>query len=454
MQIARWRRIGYGVAELGASGAEVLLRVSLLIFYTQVVGIEPRLASYAIAIGVIWDALTDPLMGRISDQASIRGQKRRPFMIPGAVGLACSLILLFNVPQIPSQTGKFFYLLAVYLCTNTFLTILSVPHTAFAGDISKEPQVRSELFGWRLLFANFGLILGTAVPAMVVSSDPSASDVPEMVASKIVAIFIILSAVATLWCTKGLDQAYYDKSLQEHKKDSNTNIQSLKKYLQLYQNDLKDVLSHNTFTRLLIAYMIATIALTLNSSLALYYYKFFLKLEEAPLRLIIVFFMIIFCLSIPFWVWISRFFNKQMLLSVNVFLLGLMTTFVYPFLPPQGFVGPLVAGLFGGIFVGSVVLMDVLVADFADEETQKNKKDESKLGIYFGFWKMGSKLSRAIALIVTGNILSLIGYQSGVIPDAQVSFHMALLFGPVVGIFFVLAAIFIYYGYKKGVTYD
>ena len=49
---------GYGVAELGINSVEVLIRVSLLIFYTDVVGLAPELAGYAVALGVIWDAMT------------------------------------------------------------------------------------------------------------------------------------------------------------------------------------------------------------------------------------------------------------------------------------------------------------------------------------------------------------------------------------------------------------
>lgn len=94
-----WRvQAGYGAAELGINGVELLVRVSLLIFYTDVVGLAPALAGYAVALGVLWDALTDPLMGRISDTARFRRGRRRPFIALGALLLAGAVVVLFSPP--------------------------------------------------------------------------------------------------------------------------------------------------------------------------------------------------------------------------------------------------------------------------------------------------------------------------------------------------------------------
>lgn len=441
MSLSKLRRVGYGTAEIGVSGSEVMLRVSLLIYYTQTVGIRPDLASYAIALGVIWDAITDPLMGRISDQACINGQKRRPFLFPAAIGLAICLVLVFNVPALESQTSKFLYLLATYLGTNTFLTILSVPHIALAGDMSQKPEIRMELFGWRLISANIGLIIGTALPALAVLWTMEQLS-PDALASWAMAGFTIFGVVITLASTQGMDHAT--------KKESKTNHG-----LQSYLLELRHVLRNRSFTWLLAAYMVATIGLTLNSSLALYYYKFFLKLDDLTIRGIIAFFMLIFCLSIPIWIRATHKYSKTNLLIGNVLLLGLMTTFGYPNFPPEIPAWPIIAGLFGGVFVGSVVLMDVAVADLSDLQAKKSQQDTpSNLGIYFGFWKMGSKLSRAIALILTGNALTWIEFSPDKTPDQSTTHLLSLLFGPGVGFFLLTTVLIIYLGQKKGIYFD
>lgn len=436
MAISQARIIGYGAAELGVSGSEAMLRVSLLIYYTQIVGIRPDLASYAIALGIIWDALSDPLMGRITDHVNIRGQKRRPFFLPGAIGLAFFLFLVFNVPDLETQASKFFYLLVTYLGTNTFLTILSVPHIAFAGDISKDSSVRMKLFGWRLIFANIGLILGTAIPAIAVmlawKSPPA-----DAIASRVMAFVTLFGVMITILSTTNLDKAYAPTSSRGHSPSS-------------YFQELSQVLSNRSFSWLLAAYMTATIGLTLNSSLALYYYKYYLLLDDITVRGIIAFFMLVFCLAIPFWIWTARFVSKHVIIIANVTLLGIMTIFGYPLFPPGATIWPIFAGLFGGLFVGSVVLMDVAVADLADTQAAHDQIKESNLGIYFGFWKMGSKLSRAIALIATGHALQWIGFTASKTPDETSSFRLALLFGPGVGIFLLAAVALIYIAHNKG----
>jgi Na+/melibiose symporter-like transporter len=440
MTISRSSLVGYGAAELGVSGSEVMLRVGLLIYYTQIIGLRPELASYAIAIGVIWDAVSDPIMGRISDYANINGQKRRPFMLPGAIGLAIFIYLIFNVPALETQTSKFFYLLATYLGINTFLTILSVPHIALGGDISKEPEIRMKLFGSRLIFANIGLILGTIIPAIAVMCEWK-SIPPDASASRVMALLTLFGVGITLLSTSNLDKASSSVPRRGH---------SLKSYFQ----ELSHVLSNRSFSWLLVAYMTATIGLTLNSSLALYYYKYYLQLDDVTVRGIIAFFMFVFCLAIPFWIWVARFFPKHVIIIINILLLGLMTIFGYPLFPPGSAIGPLLAGVFGGIFVGSVVLLDVAVADLADQQAARAENQESNQGIYFGFWKMGLKLSRAIALILTGNLLQWAGFTVTQIPDKATSFRLALLFGPGVGVFLLAAVALIYIGYKKGNAYD
>ena len=440
MTPGRLRRVGYGAAEIGVSGSEVMLRVSLLIYYTQKVGLRPDLASYAIAAAVLWDAITDPLMGQITDRSNIANQKRRPFLLPGAVGLAVFLMLVFNVPNLETQSEKFLYLLLTYLGTNTFLTILSVPHTALAGDISKDPQIRLELFGWRMIFSNLGLILGTAIPAIVVLSGID-NHTTEAVASWGIGGLILLGVLITLWSTLGLDRV----SSQEP--ESRLSFSS-------FRRELGQVAADRSFLWLVGAYTTATIGLTLNSSLALYYYQFYLKLGDASVRSIIAFFMLIFCLAIPLWIWTTKFFSKGAILMANVTALGMMTIFGYPNFPIGGTAWPYAAGLFGGIFVASVVLMDVAVADLADGKARGEHSPSSNFGLYFGFWKMSAKISRAMALILTGNALAWIGFDVGVTPSDETAYYLALLFGPGVGVFLLAAVGLIYLGHQRGVSYQ
>ena len=421
--LSKSRRLGYGAVEVGITASETLLRVSLLIFYTQVVGLRADFASYAIALGVLWDAVTDPFMGKFSDDANYKGERRRPFFWLGSIGLALSISFLFNFPRLEGQGAKFLYLLVSYLSCNTFLTILSVPHLALAADITKSEKTRMDLFGWRLIFANIGIIVGTALPALFIGFGLSQFE-PDSSASFLVGIILIVGNWFTMRSTKGLDHA-----CQKDKSERKT-----------YWKSLGTILSNKPYLFLMTAYMTATIGLTLNSSLALYYYRYFLEINELYVRSIIAFFMLIFCLSIPLWIFLTRFFTKEKIVIVNIFFLGLMTAIIYPLIPKGNLSLPILASILGGVFIGSVVLMDVAVAEIAEAHTKRLKETETSLGLYFGFWKMCGKFSRAIGLVLTGQGLTLIGFEAGVTPSMEVSQSISFLFGPGVGFFLILSA--------------
>jgi GPH family glycoside/pentoside/hexuronide:cation symporter len=100
---------------------------------------------------------------------------------------------------------------------------------------------------------------------------------------------------------------------------------------------------------------------------------------------------------------------------------------------------PLIIAVVGGFLVGSIVLLESLVADTVDyDELKTGQKRE---GLYFGFWKMSIKISRAIAIAVAGNLLDAIGYVPNVEQLPQVSRRLALIFGPGVGAFMIAGAV-------------
>ena len=70
----------------------------------------------------------------------------------------------------------------------------------------------------------------------------------------------------------------------------------------------------------------------------------------------------------------------------------------------------------------------------AELKTQKNRE-----GLYFGVWKMATKLARALGLILSGILLDIIGFDpTATAQSSEVTFQLALIFGPVVGLFFLI----------------
>jgi GPH family glycoside/pentoside/hexuronide:cation symporter len=422
-------KMGYGFAETGITAVQLFTQIYLLKFYTEIVGLNASLAGIALSISVIWDAISDPLMGRISDHTRTRFGRRRPYIFIGGILLSIAVLLLFSPPEIASQLGKFIYLLSVYLLVNTAMTIISVPHIALGGELSFERNERTSVFGWRLFFSNIGMLIGMIVPAAILQSlgDETAKEniiTSRTVAGEIVSLVILVSSIITFWVTKGKDKIQTDRSKQ----------------LPFFIS-FGSVLKNKMFLVLLFAFVIATIGRTFNSAIALYYYEYRLGLKESQVVInILLPFFLVLMLSIGFWVWISKKIGKKIPAFFGVFGLGLLTVIVYPLFPYGELRPPLIAAFFGGIFAGSILIMDSILTDVVDYD--EFKTGEKREGLYFGIWKMGVKFSQAFGIAITGFLLDIIGFQNGMTTQTpEVGFRLALIFGPGVGFFFILGSI-------------
>ena len=101
------QRIGYGVGDIAICFYWSGVGLYLLYFYTDIVGISPYLAGWIYALGIAWDAVTDPLMGYLAERTSSKRGKYRPYIFFGTIPLALSFVLLFWVP--PFQDYLYFY---------------------------------------------------------------------------------------------------------------------------------------------------------------------------------------------------------------------------------------------------------------------------------------------------------------------------------------------------------
>ena len=189
--------------------------------------------------------------------------------------------------------------------------------------------------------------------------------------------------------------------------------------------------SNKAYWNLVVAFATATIGLTLNSTLALYYYRYRLKLPESDVRIVLLAFVLVFCCAIPLWVKLSERFSKIEILRWNVFLLGVMTVVAYPILPQKNIWAPLLVCIPGGVFVGAIVLLEAAVADCLSDSHEAN------FGSYFGIWKLVGKVSRALSMAASGIMLQLIGIEAQAEITSEAAWNLALLFGPGVGIFLI-----------------
>jgi len=423
-------KAGYAVAEIGITAVQLFSQIYLLKYYTEIIGLQASLAGLALSLSVVWDAVSDPLMGSISDRTRSRWGRRRPYLFLGGIFLSLSVLVLFSPPQLDSQTGKFLYLLFAYVLVNTAMTVLSVPHIALGGELTFLRDDRTSVFGWRLFFSNLGMVVGMVVPALVLSSygdesNPQNVQTSRVVGAQIVSVTIFATSMISFFVTKN---AVSTKSLETTKESP-------------FFTSFLSVLRNKAFLPLFFAFVIATIGRTFNSAIALYYYEYRLLLKESiVVTAILLPFFFFLILSIPLWVRLSGSFGKKIPAFWGIFGLGVLTMIAYPLFPPGEVYPPLLVAFFGGIFAGSILILDSILTDVVDYDELKSK--EHREGLYFGFWKMGTKLSQAVGIALTGFLLDAIGFQAGASTQSpEIGLRLALIFGPGVGFFFVLGSL-------------
>lgn len=157
-----WAGLGWATGELGLACYAGVSTIYLLFYATQVLRIPPVLAGLALLVPRVWNVAADPLVGILSDKTRTRFGRRRPYLLGGAILWGACFALLFNLSPLhrPLLAAVWFGL--VFLLNNTGLSLYQVPYATMLAEISRDPQVRTRLAGYREIVARAAILLTLA----------------------------------------------------------------------------------------------------------------------------------------------------------------------------------------------------------------------------------------------------------------------------------------------------
>ncbi|MEM1197291.1 MAG: MFS transporter [Pseudomonadota bacterium] len=141
---------GFGSSAYGVKDAG--LKFFLLLFYSQVVGVDARLVSLAVLIALISDAISDPIVGYWSDNFRSRWGRRHPFMYAAAIPITVSYYFIWTPPEGWSEGQLFWYIVTLTVIIRTFITFYETPSTALAPELSDDYDERSSILSFRYFF--------------------------------------------------------------------------------------------------------------------------------------------------------------------------------------------------------------------------------------------------------------------------------------------------------------
>ncbi len=389
------RKLAYAAPAFALAVVGIPVYIHLPKFYTDVVGIEIAALGAILASVRIFDAVTDPLMGHLSDRTVSRFGRRRPYIALGALLVALFILLLFNPPEGSPRFETLWFGACIYGLF-LFWTVVTVPYESLGPEVTFDHHERNTLFGLRdgLLLA--GTLVAAASPAAV----RHLFGLPPDAAGERAKFFWIAAiyaplVVASAWlCVLSIREL-------PHPAPPAPGL----------RRGLGRVLSNRPFVVLLTAYTLGAFGGNLPAALILYYVEIVIESPHADLFLLLYFLTGI--LFLPGWVAAARRIGKKRAWIGSI----LINTgaFVGVF-----FLGPGDAALYGvlvflsGIGLGATLaLPSSIQADVIDYGELLT--GERREGQYIGLWSVAKKLAAAAGIGIGLFTLGLAGYT----PNAE-----------------------------------
>jgi glycoside/pentoside/hexuronide:cation symporter, GPH family len=155
-----WRvRLMFAAGQIPEGVQSTSFGFFLLFFYNQVLGLSGFLASVAIVIALLVDAVSDPIIGSWSDGVRHRWGRRHPFMYAGAAPFAICFYFLFAPPVGLTETQVFIWLVVFSVLTRTTQSVYSIPHTSLTAELSTDYHERTLLSSLRSVLQSVGTLM-------------------------------------------------------------------------------------------------------------------------------------------------------------------------------------------------------------------------------------------------------------------------------------------------------
>jgi glycoside/pentoside/hexuronide:cation symporter, GPH family len=396
----------YGVKDNGFS-------TFLLIFYNQVIGLDPKIVSFALALALVIDAFADPIIGYLSDRTYTRWGRRLPWLYAAPIPLAIAWMLLWIPPEGLSDTGIFFYLLFLGIVVRTLLSCCEVPSVALVPELTSDYDERTVVMRFRYLFSWAGglLMLSLAYSVFLKSADGKSGQLNPEGYWHYGLFGALLMATAVLVSARGLHNSI---ARWPDQKPAPGSIGSA-------FAEIKESLSHRAFLILIgaAAILLTTTQTTFVISNYLYLYVWQFSQSAFAAYPFLLFGSVL--TAFFFTPIVAKRFGKREAAVV----LGLASTcfWVIPFAikllgywPASGAIPVLFAFFFMANVCGviAVTVISSMIADVVEaSEVETGRRNE---GVFYAGWFFVQKCATGMGILITGLILSLVNFPQKAVP--------------------------------------
>ena len=163
MALSMGQKAGWGLADMGIVVFVVVKQLLVLTYLTAFLGVPVGIAGFVTTAVLVFDMITDPLVGYLSDRTETRFGRRAPWMFLGVLVMAGGMVGLFAVPQGLTTGGNVTWVILFFGVATIGFTMVAIPYGAQSGEMTQDPRERSTMTGWRMGFASIGILIGGAV---------------------------------------------------------------------------------------------------------------------------------------------------------------------------------------------------------------------------------------------------------------------------------------------------
>lgn len=429
--LSRGEKLGYGVADVGASLTFVAVNTWLLYFLINIVRLEPLLAGIIFVLGRVLDAVLDPFMGVLSDRLKSR-LGRKVFIRWGAVPLGISFALLWLVPD-GGQALKFGLALLFFCLFSVLYTVVQVPYMALTPDIARSYDERTSLTSFRMGFGTLASMLAFALPPFIILAFSQSNALASSSPLGWLMMGVVFGLVTVV--------AYFIMVLTV-KEPSNGAVPP--KQRGSFLSEYRSAFSIYGFKEIFSLFVVLTVGIMVLNSILPFYLEsgLLIQAEAQPLVLGTLFGVAI--LSFPLWNFVAGRFGKRSSLIAGLVILS-SSVLLLTLFSPAGRVSAflLLMSACAGVGFSAVMLFPwAMLPDVVEfDELEHRQRRE---GLVYALFTFGQKLAGSIGVFSNAIVAAVFGYQQGVVAQSTTTVTaLQMMAGPVSAGIFLLAIVFV-----------
>lgn len=437
--------MAFGVGQFAEGLKSTGFSLFILFYYNQVLGLSGTLAGMALFIALLFDAVTDPLAGSLSDNFRSRWGRRHPFMYASAIPLALAFLGLFSPPASLGQTGLFLWLSLFAILTRGAMTLYHVPHLALGAELTENFQERTRIVAFRQFFSTFGSAAAAVIGLGYFFADSHGGRLSiENYTPYALTLGVLM--VITIWYSAWGTQKEIPHLSEPAEKPAQGVLHRL-------LQETSQAFTNKSFRWLFFGVLIVFIMSGVNNALDLYMYQYFWELTGSQMLWLQISIMAGLMLGVFLTSTLHRYTDKKfgVILGTGAWAVFQVLPVVlrlldyFPANTTESLVWTLVAMKFaqGLLLQQAFISFGSMMADVTDEhEYETGIRQE---GIFFGAIAFSAKATSGFGNFIGGLGLDIISWPRGTdiktaadIP-METLVNLGLLYGPIVSAFAIIS---------------